>query len=69
MASHKEVDRSRITDTTPVKLSLAAELAFPDGSVSATTLRREISVGRLTAWKGGSKRLPSQAKITIWLGR
>ena len=69
MTSRKEVDRSRITDVTPVRLALAAELAFPDGSVSEATLRREISMGRLTAWKVGTRLLTSQAEIVIWLDR
>ena len=69
MTSRREVDRSKITNTTPIRLSLAAELAFPDGSVSAATLRREISTGRLTGWKVGSKLLTSQAEITAWLDR
>ena len=69
MKPHKEVDLSRIADTTPVRLALAAELAFPDGSVTAGTLRREIAVGHLTAWKVGNKMLTSQAEVTKWLDR
>lgn len=65
----KEVDRSRITDTTPVRLALAAELAFPDGSVTYETLRQEVAAGRLTGWKIGNKPLTSQAEINLWLKR
>ena len=65
--SRKEVDLSRITKTTPVGLTLAAELAFPDGSVTAATLTREIAVGRLTAWRVGNKLLTSQTEVTKWL--
>jgi hypothetical protein len=32
---------------TPMRLSRAAQLAFPDGSVSAATLRKEAKRGRL----------------------
>lgn len=36
-----------ITETTPLRLEVAARIAFPDGSVKLASLRREISRGRL----------------------
>ena len=65
----KDVDRSKITETTPVRLALAAELAFPDRSVTYETLRQEVAAGRLTAWKIANKLLTSQAEINLWLKR
>lgn len=37
-----------VSPTTPLRLSVAAELAFPDGSITASSLRTEASRGRLT---------------------
>lgn len=39
--------RDEITDTTPLRLDVAAALAFPDGSLGASGLRREAAKGRL----------------------
>jgi hypothetical protein len=39
----------KITPTTPLRLQAAAELGFPDGSMSAAGLRRMIVAGRLEA--------------------
>jgi hypothetical protein len=36
-----------ITPDTPLRLSVAAKLAFPDGSMTASGLRREAARGRL----------------------
>ncbi|WP_454813831.1 GIY-YIG nuclease family protein [Labrys neptuniae] len=44
-------DPSLITDDTPLQLHIAAELAYPDGSMSVSGLRKGISNGTLTAWK------------------
>jgi hypothetical protein len=38
----------QVGETTPLRLSVAAEIAFPDGSMSASGLRREATRGRLT---------------------
>jgi hypothetical protein len=35
------------TDTTPLRLKIAAELAFPGGGMTASGLRREADRGRL----------------------
>lgn len=40
-------DRSEITDDTPLRLAVAAALAYPDGSMTASGLRRERDAGRL----------------------
>jgi hypothetical protein len=40
-------DRADISPDTPLRLSIAAALAFPDGSMSASGLRRECARGRL----------------------
>jgi hypothetical protein len=37
----------QITPTTPLRLPVAAELAFPDGSVSGKALQREAAKGKL----------------------
>ncbi|MFG1179005.1 excisionase [Xanthobacter versatilis] len=36
-----------VTDTMPLRLSVAAALAFPDGSMGSSGLRREAAKGRL----------------------
>src|SRR5215471_1271320 len=36
-----------LTRDTPLRLSVAAKLAFPDGSMTASGLRREAAKGRL----------------------
>src|SRR5437764_3717708 len=38
----------QLTSNAPIRLSLAAKLAFPDGSMTASGLRREAARGRLT---------------------
>ena len=42
-----DIDLSAIGPTTPLRLKLAACLAYPDGSMTASGLRREIARGRL----------------------
>jgi len=37
----------KITPDTPLRLEIAAALAFPDGSMTASGLRREAERGRL----------------------
>jgi hypothetical protein len=39
--------RDEIAPNTPLRLGVAAALAFPDGSMSASGLRREAARGRL----------------------
>jgi hypothetical protein len=40
-------DRDKIDPATPLRLSVAAALAFPDGSMTASGLRREGARGKL----------------------
>src|ERR1700758_196430 len=45
---HKQIpDPESITPTTPLRLEIAARLAFPDGGVTASSLRREAARGNL----------------------
>jgi hypothetical protein len=37
----------RVTDDTPLRLKVAAAIAFPDGGMTASGLRREAKRGRL----------------------
>lgn len=44
----KELPRmNEVSPDSPLKLSVAAQLAFPDGSMTASGLRREIDRGNL----------------------
>src|SRR5262245_65496421 len=42
------ITQADIADNEPIRLSVAAALAFPDGSMTASGLRREAARGRLT---------------------
>jgi len=42
-----EIDRSEIEPDTPLRLKVAAKIAFPDGSMTDSGLRSEIAKGRL----------------------
>jgi hypothetical protein len=44
----KILDLAEVASDTPLRLKVAAQLVFPDGSMSASGLRREASKGRLT---------------------
>ncbi|MFZ0104885.1 MAG: hypothetical protein WAL49_21620, partial [Pseudolabrys sp.] len=48
-------DPSRIGDETLLRLGVAAALEFPDGSMSASGLRREASHGHLKIWRIAGK--------------
>lgn len=56
-------DRSSISAETALRLSIAAELAFPDGSMTAAGLRRERNRGRLETWFTAGKEYTSLAAI------
>lgn len=47
--------KAEITPTTPLQLKVAAALAFPDGSMGASGLRREAARGRLAVERIASK--------------
>lgn len=42
------IDRAEIADDTPLRLDVAAAVAFPGGGMTASGLRRERDAGRLT---------------------
>lgn len=43
-----ETPHDPVTPTTPLRLAVAARIAFPDGSMKLAGLRREIARGRLS---------------------
>lgn len=47
MSRARQIDREHVTDDTPLRLDVAAALAYPDGSMTVSGLRREIARGRL----------------------
>src|SRR5215208_525467 len=52
-----------IPDDCPIRLSRAAELAFPDGSMTASGLRREAAKGRLVIERIAGKDYTTLANI------
>ncbi|HRF08538.1 MAG TPA: excisionase [Xanthobacteraceae bacterium] len=56
-------DAETIGPDTPIRLETAARLAFPDGSISAGSLRREGRRGRLIVWRIAGKDMTSLAEI------
>jgi hypothetical protein len=52
-----------ITATTPLRLDIAAQIAFPDGSVGVSGLRREIERGNLRAEMIAGKMFTTLANI------
>lgn len=52
-----------ITPDTPLRLSVAAELAFPGGNIKATTLRRNAQNGLLAIERIGGKDFVTLAAI------
>src|SRR5271157_1545916 len=46
-----------------IRLETAAKIAFPDGSVTVSALRKQIKLGRLIAWLVGGKYLTSLNEI------
>lgn len=55
--------REQIEPNTPLRLSVAAALAFPDGSMTASGLRRECSRGRLVIERIAGKDYTTLANI------
>jgi hypothetical protein len=53
--SSAQIDRSAIGPDTPLRLNVAASIAYPDGSMTASGLRREISKGRLNCERTAGK--------------
>lgn len=56
-------DRASISSDTPLRLDVAAALAFPDGSMKAAGLRRERDRGRLETWFTANKEYTSLAEV------
>jgi len=52
-----------ISDNTPLRLAVAADIAFPDGSISASSLRKERDAGRLTVERIAGKEYTTLANI------
>src|SRR2546428_12600820 len=55
--------RDEVTPDTPLRLGIAAALAFPDGSMTASGLRREGTRGRLVIERIAGKDYTSLANI------
>src|SRR4249919_2116176 len=53
----------KITPDTPLRLGIAAALAFPDGSMTASGLRREAERGRLVIERVAGKDFTTLANI------
>src|SRR6202042_670094 len=55
--------RSEVGDDTPLRLAVAAALAYPDGSMTASGLRREAVRGRLVIERTAGKDYTTLAAI------
>jgi hypothetical protein len=55
--------RDQIADDTPLRLKVAADWAFPDGSMTASGLRREADRGRLVIERIAGKLYTTLADI------
>ncbi|TXM64349.1 hypothetical protein FV226_26640 [Methylobacterium sp. WL12] len=55
--------REEVNNDTPLRLDVAAELSFPDGSIGQSSLRREASRGRLRVWRVAGKDMTTLAEI------
>src|SRR5450759_5360223 len=55
--------REKIGSDTPLRLSVAAALAYPDGSMTASGLRREAARGRLVIERTAGKDYTTLANI------
>ena len=56
-------DRSEVTDDTPLRLAVAAALAYPDSSMTASGLRKERDAGRLMTELTAGKEFTTLADI------
>src|SRR6516165_10589662 len=59
----RPLSRSDITTDTPLRLKVAAALAYPDGSMSASGLRREARKGHLVVERTAGKDYTTLANI------
>jgi hypothetical protein len=55
--------RDEIGPDTPLRLDVAAALAFPDGSITAASLRREHALGHLDIYRIAGKPFTTLADI------
>src|ERR1700758_2885984 len=55
--------RSEIADDAPLRLDVAAALEYPDGSMTASGLRREAAKGRLVIERTAGKDYTTRAAI------
>jgi hypothetical protein len=55
--------RSEVGDNTPLRLAVAAVLAYPDGTMTASGLRREAARGRLVIERTAGKDYTTLAAI------
>ncbi len=55
--------REEIAEDTPLRLDMAAQLAFPDGSITVSSLRREAARGRLQVWRIAGKQMTTLAAL------
>src|ERR1700683_2135915 len=61
--------RHQIEPDTPLRLAVAAALEFPDGSMTASGLRREAAHGRLQIWRIAGKDYTTIAGLTEMRGK
>lgn len=52
-----------VSDDTPLRLDVAARLAFPDGSIGVSSLRNEARKGRLVVWRIANKDMTTLGEI------
>src|SRR4029077_5557258 len=62
-------DPNSVSDDTLLRLGVAAALEFPDGSMSASGLRREAAPGRLRIWRIAGKDYTTRAALSEMRGR
>lgn len=67
--NRRELHPSQVTPHTILRLADAARLAFPDGSITVTSLRREAAKGHLTVWRIAGKDMTSLAEIELMKDR
>ena len=64
-----ELRREDVTDDMPLRLDLAARLAFPDGSIGLSGLRREAARGNLEVFRIAGKHMTTLRAIREMLER
>lgn len=67
--SRAQLRREDISDDMPLRLDVAAELAFPDGSITLSSLRNEARKGRLAVWRVANKDMTTLAEIRRMMER